>query len=153
LRDLGVKIAMDDFGTGYSSLSYLQSLQIDILKVDKSFVDGLSAHNPDGEILVNAIISLAQSLRLEVVAEGIEHTAQRDELWSMGCNLGQGYLYSPPLCAAQMTAQLATHWPLGPSDTAGRRDVSRLRLPGLLPSPIGDSGPDVAVTQQPIPVA
>ena len=129
--DVGVKIAMDDFGTGYSSLSYLQKFQLDVLKVDKSFVDGLGEDDLDGSALVSAIISLAHSLRLEVVAEGIEGAAQRDELWSMGCNLGQGYLYSRPVPAADMAVLLSDSAPLGPAGNTGQRDVSRLRLPPL----------------------
>ena len=131
LRNLGVKIAMDDFGTGYSSLSYLQKFQFDILKVDKSFVDGLGADDADGSALVNAIISLAHSLRLEVVAEGIERAEQRDDLWSMGCSLGQGYLYSRPVEPDTMSAWLIGSPQLGPSPAAGQRDVARLHLPAL----------------------
>ena len=121
LRTLGVKIAMDDFGTGYSSLSYLQKFQLDVLKVDKSFVDGLGDGNPDGSALVNAIIALAHSLRLEVVAEGIEHAAQRDELRAMGCGLGQGYLYSRPVEPHHLAA-LLSH-----SSQRGRRQRAAAR--------------------------
>ena len=106
LHELGIKIAMDDFGTGYSSLAYLQKLQLDILKIDKSFVDGLG-DNAHGSALVNTILSLAASLQLEVVAEGIETLDQRDELHSIGCLLGQGYLYSRPLDPVAMTRLLA----------------------------------------------
>ncbi|MCU1405617.1 MAG: sensor-containing diguanylate cyclase/phosphodiesterase, partial [Glaciihabitans sp.] len=133
LRELGVKIAMDDFGTGYSSLSYLQKLQLDILKVDKSFVDGLGDGDLDGSALVTAIISLAHSLRLDVVAEGIENAHQRDELWSMGCAFGQGYLYSRPLQSDQMTELLVRSPQLGPHNQPGQRDVARLRLATLRP--------------------
>ncbi len=108
LRELGIKIAMDDFGTGYSSLAYLQKIKLDILKIDKSFVDELGPGNADGSALVNAIISLAASLQLEVVAEGIERPDQRDALKAMGCRLGQGYLYSRPVGADAMTALLRT---------------------------------------------
>jgi diguanylate cyclase (GGDEF)-like protein/PAS domain S-box-containing protein len=97
IKEMGVRIAIDDFGTGYSSLSYLQQFEIHELKVDKSFVDGLGTHDNDGGALAHAIVSMAHSLRLEVVAEGIEEMAQRDELRSMGCRLGQGYLYSRPV--------------------------------------------------------
>ncbi|MCW2538947.1 MAG: aminotransferase class [Frankiales bacterium] len=108
LRELGIKIAMDDFGTGYSSLAYLQKLQLDILKIDKSFVDGLGNGDADGSTLVEAIISLSASLHLEVVAEGIERVAQRDELRAMGCRLGQGYLFSRPVDSDAMTAVLVS---------------------------------------------
>jgi diguanylate cyclase (GGDEF)-like protein/PAS domain S-box-containing protein len=140
LRKVGIKIAMDDFGTGYSSLSYLQKFQLDILKVDKSFVDGLERGNSDGSALVSAIVTLAHSLRLEVVAEGIEQSTQRDELWSMGCTLGQGYLYSRPLPAAAMTELLGERRQLGPRTSAGQRDVTKLRLPTLLPSSLAETG-------------
>ncbi len=114
LKDLGVQIALDDFGTGYSCLAYLRDLRIDILKVDKSFVDGLGTLDPDGGALAAAIVSLAHTLRLQVVAEGIEHAVQRDELWSLGCGLGQGYLYSKPVTGEDISAMLATHLRLGP---------------------------------------
>ena len=78
LHDVGIRIAMDDFGTGFSSLSYLQKLPLDVLKIDKSFVDELGEGNQ------GAIVSLARSLRLAVVAEGIKRPAQRDALWSRG---------------------------------------------------------------------
>lgn len=109
LQELGIKIAMDDFGTGYSSLAYLQKLQVDILKIDKSFVDGLGHGDANSSTLVRAIISLAASLELDVVAEGIERSEQRDELRSMGCRLGQGYLFSRPLDADAMTAILVVY--------------------------------------------
>jgi len=130
IRDLGVQLAVDDFGTGYSSLSYLQKFQIDEVKVDKSFVDGLGSGNGDDGALANAIVSMAHSLRLEVVAEGIETVAQRDELWSMGCGLGQGYLYSRPVPPEEMLRLLTVAKPLGnPSTTSEGARVARLRTP------------------------
>ncbi|HEY8720456.1 EAL domain-containing protein [Pengzhenrongella sp.] len=131
LRELGVKIAMDDFGTGYSSLSYLQKLHIDVLKIDKSFVDGLGEAGSDGSALVDVIISLAHSLRLEVVAEGIEQSVQRDELWSMGCRVGQGYLYARPVAAEKMSELLASASPLGPKPATGPPGVERPRRAAL----------------------
>ncbi|QTE28263.1 EAL domain-containing protein [Pengzhenrongella sicca] len=119
LREAGIKIAMDDFGTGYSSLSYLQKFQLDVLKVDKSFVDGLGVDDLDAGALVSAIITLGHSLRLEVVAEGIERVDQRDELAAMGCGLGQGYLYSRPVTADRMSDLLAAGLSLDPIE-AGR---------------------------------
>ena len=121
LRGIGVKVAMDDFGTGYSSLAYLQKFPIDVLKIDKSFVDGLGAGDMDGNALVTAIISLAHSLRLDIVAEGIEHPEQRDELWSMGCTFGQGYLYSRAVEPEQVSELLSNSrqlWPPGNPVTA-----------------------------------
>jgi len=126
----GVHIAVDDFGTGYSSLSYLQRFNVHELKVDKSFVDGLGTDNPDDGALTAAILSMAQSLRLEVVAEGIERVAQRDELWSLGCALGQGYLYSRPVPPDELLAMLACPRPLGPPlAVTGGPSVARLRMP------------------------
>jgi diguanylate cyclase (GGDEF)-like protein/PAS domain S-box-containing protein len=105
LKSLGVRISIDDFGTGYSSLSYLRRLPVDTLKIAKSFVDVLSDGTRD-EALAQAVIALARSLHLDVVAEGIEHEIQLQILTSMGCPMGQGYLVSPPLPAAQF-AELA----------------------------------------------
>jgi diguanylate cyclase (GGDEF)-like protein/PAS domain S-box-containing protein len=130
IRNLGVRLAVDDFGTGYSSLSYLQQFKIDEVKVDKSFVDGLGSGNTDDGALANAIVSMAHSLRVEVVAEGIERAAQRDELWSMGCGLGQGYLYSRPVTSESLLRLLNRAEPLGnPSPVSGGARVSRLRTP------------------------
>jgi diguanylate cyclase (GGDEF)-like protein/PAS domain S-box-containing protein len=146
LRDMGVRIAIDDFGTGYSSLSYLQQFQIDEVKVDKAFVDGLGSGNPDDGALANAIVSMAHSLRLEVVAEGIEEAAQRDELWSMGCGLGQGYLYSRPVPAAELLSLLNDARPLGKQVPGSGGKITRLRspAPGGRPTPAEadtDTGP------------
>jgi diguanylate cyclase (GGDEF)-like protein/PAS domain S-box-containing protein len=130
IRNHGVRLAVDDFGTGYSSLSYLQQFKIDEVKVDKSFVNGLGSGNNDDGALANAIVSMAHSLRLEVVAEGIERAAQRDELWSMGCGLGQGYLYSRPVPSESLLRLLNLAEPLGnPSPTSDGARVARLRTP------------------------
>ena len=98
LKELGIRIAIDDFGTGYSSLSYLTSLPIDILKVDRSFVSGLGTDRGSGEITA-AVIALAHSLALDVVAEGVETEVQLELLRKQGCNKVQGYLFSPPIPA------------------------------------------------------
>jgi diguanylate cyclase (GGDEF)-like protein len=98
LKELGIRVAIDDFGTGYSSLSYLTSLPIDILKVDRSFVSGLGTDRGSGEITA-AVIALAHSLALDVVAEGVETEGQLEILRSQGCNKVQGYLFSPPIPA------------------------------------------------------
>jgi EAL domain-containing protein (putative c-di-GMP-specific phosphodiesterase class I) len=130
LKDLGVKIAIDDFGTGYSSLSYLTRFPIDMLKIDKSFVDGLGRGTPEDGVLAHAIVSLAQALHLEVIAEGIEQTLQRDDLWSLGCSLGQGYLYSRPVSPTQLSKLLSTRRHLGPPPVgSGHATVTRLRAP------------------------
>ena len=99
LRDLGVRLAIDDFGTGYSSLSYLRRFPIDILKMDKTFVQGVGTTAGD-DALARAIIDLTHTLGLVVVAEGIERQEQAVELRRLQCNLGQGYYFTRPLSAA-----------------------------------------------------
>jgi diguanylate cyclase (GGDEF)-like protein/PAS domain S-box-containing protein len=106
LRELGVRIAIDDFGTGYSSLSYLRQMPVDVLKIDKSFIDDIGA-SAQQRALVNAIVTLAQNLDLTVVAEGIEDAAQRELLERMGCPYGQGYLFARPVWPAEIPPLLA----------------------------------------------
>jgi len=101
LRDLGVRIAIDDFGTGYSSLSYLRQLPVDVLKIDKSFIDEILSSDTQ-LALVEAIVGLARKLKLDVVAEGIEHPAHRRQLIQLGCPYGQGYLFSKPVNEADL---------------------------------------------------
>ena len=96
LRDLGVNVALDDFGTGYSSLAYLRRFPIDVLKVDKSFVSYVHAELANDGV-AKAIVSIGQSLGMRTVAEGVETLEQLDRLRSIGCALGQGYLFSRPL--------------------------------------------------------
>jgi len=100
LKKLGVCLALDDFGTGYSSLAYLQKLPIDVLKIDKTFVHGLGTNQSDMEI-IRLIMVLAHAMKLETIAEGVETPAHIEELKKMGCDIGQGYLFSPPLSAAE----------------------------------------------------
>jgi diguanylate cyclase (GGDEF)-like protein/PAS domain S-box-containing protein len=102
LRALGVRIAIDDFGTGYSSLSYLRQMPVDVLKLDKSFIDDILASEQQ-RALIDAIVTLARNLGLAVVAEGIEQVGQRDELIGMGCPYGQGYLFSKPVWPAEIS--------------------------------------------------
>jgi diguanylate cyclase (GGDEF)-like protein/PAS domain S-box-containing protein len=99
LKSIGVRLAIDDFGTGYSSLSYLRELPIDVLKMDKSFVDGITS-SPQRLALAEGIIQIARTLQLDVIAEGIESQSQRDLLASLGCAFGQGYLMAMPMAAA-----------------------------------------------------
>lgn len=101
LRDLGVSIAMDDFGTGYSSLSYLPRLPLNILKIDRSFVSGLDPSSANFPV-VQAILSVAGSLHLKTIAEGIETQAERQVLLGLGCTLGQGYLFARPCPAHEL---------------------------------------------------
>jgi diguanylate cyclase (GGDEF)-like protein/PAS domain S-box-containing protein len=96
LREMGVRIAIDDFGTGYSSLAYLSHLEVDILKIDKSFVDRITLDRQDAAV-TKAIISIGQDLDLETVAEGVEDVGQADWLRTMGCTIGQGFVWSRPI--------------------------------------------------------
>jgi diguanylate cyclase (GGDEF)-like protein/PAS domain S-box-containing protein len=101
LKQLGIRVYIDDFGTGYSSLSCLHSYPIDTLKIDQSFVSGHAAAPGNWEI-VRIIIGLAENLGLEVIAEGIETPEQLDAIRELGCHLGQGFLFSRPVCPAEV---------------------------------------------------
>ena len=105
LKGLGVHLSIDDFGTGYSSLSYLKRFPIDVLKIDRSFVDGFGTDAED-EAIVTAVVRLAQALGLATVAEGIENTRQLVGLSELGCDAGQGYYFSRPLSGVDIVAWL-----------------------------------------------
>jgi diguanylate cyclase (GGDEF)-like protein/PAS domain S-box-containing protein len=107
LKALGVRIAVDDFGTGYSSLGYLQRFPIDILKIDKTFIDGVDV-GPDGAALPHAIIRLAHTLHLTTIAEGVERDDQRSCLRDLGCELAQGYYFERAVPAEAIAARLLT---------------------------------------------
>ena len=109
LRELGIRIAVDDFGTGYSSLSHLQRFPVDVLKIDKSFIDPLVSPDPGSSAFVTAIIGLARRLGLEVIAEGIEHESQLHRLVELGCEQGQGYLMARPLDGADAESLIADY--------------------------------------------
>jgi diguanylate cyclase (GGDEF)-like protein/PAS domain S-box-containing protein len=121
LKTLGLNLAIDDFGTGYSSLSYLHQLPIDILKIDRAFTMQMGEGGENQEI-VRAILVLAQNLKMQTVAEGVETKLQAQLLQSLGCNFGQGYLFSRPLPTAEATTLLMENraWEmLGPKESAG----------------------------------
>jgi diguanylate cyclase (GGDEF)-like protein len=106
LRELGVRLVLDDFGTGYSSLSYLKHLPLDTIKIDRTFVAGLASVTDRS--IVEAVVALARGLRIGVVAEGIETEIQRRILRDIGCDVGQGYLFSRPLPADEAARLVAT---------------------------------------------
>jgi diguanylate cyclase (GGDEF)-like protein len=134
IKKTGVQISIDDFGTGYSSLSYLHRFPIDLLKVDRSFVSAMEENTENGEI-VRTVIALAKALNLKVVAEGIESIHQFHQLKILGCEFGQGYLFSKPLPVADIERLLAdtTRWQnilpaAGNAPLHQTRDLPHLRL-------------------------
>jgi EAL domain-containing protein (putative c-di-GMP-specific phosphodiesterase class I) len=108
LKKIGIHIALDDFGSGYSSLNYLRRLPLNVLKIDKSFIDFIHT-DTESEGLVATIIDIAGNMGLEVIAEGVELQEQRDLLVSRGCSWMQGYLVAKPLPAAQIETFLQEH--------------------------------------------
>ncbi|MDQ3918774.1 MAG: EAL domain-containing protein, partial [Acidobacteriota bacterium] len=126
LKDLGVELQLDDFGTGYSSLSYLHRFPVDALKVDRSFVSRIGPGGANSEI-ARAIVTMAHSLGMGVVAEGVETEAQAAELRSLACEYGQGFLFScaldgegaESLLSGGGTATPGAAWQ--PARTGGRR--------------------------------
>lgn len=108
LKSMGIRIAIDDFGTGYSSLSYLRSLPLDCIKIDRSFISRMDSSREDFEV-VHTILLLAQNLRLDCIAEGVETTHQLQQLRSLRCPHGQGYLFAPPLSADKAERYLQEH--------------------------------------------
>jgi EAL domain-containing protein (putative c-di-GMP-specific phosphodiesterase class I) len=106
LKELGVQLAIDDFGTGYSSLNYVRRFPVDILKVDKSFIDGVS-DGGESSALTAAVIELAGILNLKPVAEGIERADQLERLLELHCDLGQGFFFAKPLPSEELLTLLA----------------------------------------------
>lgn len=133
VRDLGVRIALDDFGTGYSSLSYVQRLPLDIIKIDREFVQALD-HSRD-RALTRTIVSMAHSLALETIGEGVEDERHADELEAMGCTYLQGYLFSHPLSAAGLGSMLIDTRtdPLPDGPPPPPADLSALPAPSFAP--------------------
>jgi EAL domain-containing protein (putative c-di-GMP-specific phosphodiesterase class I) len=125
LDAMGIKLALDDFGTGESSLSLLRSFPAAIVKLDKSFVDGIEIEDGDAaaiearQAVARAVVQLAGALRLDTVAEGIENAAQARRLRELGYTLGQGYHLARPMPAAEMTRLLARQGQAGPGRLAG----------------------------------
>jgi EAL domain-containing protein (putative c-di-GMP-specific phosphodiesterase class I) len=128
LKRLGVKVAIDDFGVGYSSFAYLQRLPVDILKIDKSFIAGLTK-GPRESALARAMVNVGRTLGLEITAEGIEETEQLTALREMRCDFGQGFLFSRPAEASLMTKHVVGERrrdPLAPADGRGTQAVLSL---------------------------
>ena len=115
LKNLGLSLSLDDFGTGYSSLSYLRRFPIDELKIDRSFISDIHS-NEDDAAIASAIVAMAHSLGLSVVAEGVECQAQADLLAQMGCAQVQGYFYARPMLARALVERVRAQQPHG--DTA-----------------------------------
>jgi diguanylate cyclase (GGDEF)-like protein/PAS domain S-box-containing protein len=109
LKNIGVSIAIDDFGTGYSSLAYLRQLPIDILKIDKTFVDAASAGDPGGDAILRAILDLGTGLNLKTIAEGIEDANQAIYMKDLGCHSAQGYFYSRPMPPDALSVRFETN--------------------------------------------
>jgi diguanylate cyclase (GGDEF)-like protein/PAS domain S-box-containing protein len=125
LRDLGVRVSVDDFGTGYSSLAYLRNLPIDYLKIDRTFVRDMNVDRNDAAI-VRAIISMAQSLHLGTVAEGIETREHASQLLALGCSTGQGYFFSKPMPAHETHELLRTMRGAPPMTTSPNLEIVRV---------------------------
>jgi EAL domain-containing protein (putative c-di-GMP-specific phosphodiesterase class I) len=105
VKELGILLAIDDFGTGYSSLGYLRDFPIDLLKIDKSFIDFVAC-GPEESALARAVVKLGDALGLSVVAEGVEHENQSEVLAAMGCEFAQGFLFSRPVDREEIDALL-----------------------------------------------
>ena len=141
LHDRGIKIAFDDFGTGYASLSYLTRFPLSRIKIDRSFVGKITDDAGDAAI-VRSLIAMAHNLGLEVIAEGVETTAQAAFLLNQKCEEAQGYLYAKPLPAAEFEAYLRSHL-LADATRAGRHGASvrETKFPRRAGKPSGRRAP------------
>lgn len=117
MRDCGINVSIDDFGTGYSSLSLLKELQVDIIKLDKSFIDDIEKQNGIDEIVIKNIINMVNELDMQVIAEGVETSGQAEFLKNANCAMAQGYLFDRPLPCEEFEQRL----------TKGREYISRLK--------------------------
>jgi EAL domain-containing protein (putative c-di-GMP-specific phosphodiesterase class I) len=145
LREIGVRLAIDDFGTGYSSLAYLKRFPVDVVKIDRAFIEPLNCGDTSEESLVAAIIAMTAALRLTTVAEGVETEWQARRLAHLGCTAAQGYLFSYPLAAGPLTEVLqrgTTHTGSG----SGPLPVVPIVPDGTKRSNEEGSGPDTAAS-------
>lgn len=117
MRDCGINVSIDDFGTGYSSLSLLKELKVDIIKLDKSFIDNIEKHSGTDEIVIKNIINMVNELDMQVIAEGVETSGQAEFLRNAKCAMAQGYLFDRPLPCEEFEQRL----------TEGREYISRLK--------------------------
>ncbi len=152
LKEMGVKLAIDDFGTGFSSLSYLHRFPVDIIKIDRSFVDRLTPAKLEAG-LASSIVHIGQVLNLTTVAEGIEEPHQLDVLRTLGCDRGQGFLLARPLSVGQFESLIGLEPGAGGDPGPGPSRVGAPSLaPPMLPSaaPVAASGAAPAVEPAPI---
>ena len=120
LKALGVGLAIDDFGTGYSSLAYLRRFPVDIVKIDRAFVDGPRRPDSADATLVAAIVAMAEALGVTTIAEGVESETQAERLLELGCTVAQGYLFSRPMPADDVPATVDRPRDAGPGAGSGR---------------------------------
>jgi len=117
LRALGVMVALDDFGTGYASLSHLQQFPVDVIKIDRSFIERIDETDPPATAVIDAVLQMARVLGLQTVAEGVETTEQARYLRARGCTVGQGYLFSRAVAASEvptiLSSQSFDRWEFG----------------------------------------
>jgi EAL domain-containing protein (putative c-di-GMP-specific phosphodiesterase class I) len=125
LKELGVSFAIDDFGTGYTSLSDLKNFPVDILKVDKSFIDEVGSSTPNSA-LAECIVMLGKNLNLQTVAEGIEATGQLNALRAFGCQFGQGFYVAQPLTSREVDMVLSRTGDAPLSEESNGRNLDRI---------------------------